>query len=277
MIKSILGGKMKMLVFDLDGTLLDNNRNMFSENIDYLNKLKNDGYIVVVATGRTLLSAYNKLNKIDCVNYIISDTGASIYDVNKKEIVFNKTISKNIVSSILDLYDERFKYIEICSNGLYYKYSLSLEEKSDICKTYKDKNLLLADINEISHMAFSLLNNGYVMEMYNYLIKNYTSFDCIVMQDSFSNSKSIEILPKMVSKYNAINKLANYLNIQNDEIMVFGDGLNDIEMIEKCGIGVAMNNALNEVKEKANYITKKTNEELGVIDFLKEYLNNKNK
>ena len=266
-----------MLVFDLDGTLLDNNRNMFSENIDYLNKLKNDGYIVVVATGRTLLSAYNKLNKIDCVNYIISDTGASIYDVNKKEIVFNKTISKNIVSSILDLYDERFKYIEICSNGLYYKYSLSLEEKSDICKTYKDKNLLLADINEISHMAFSLLNNNYVMEMYNYLIKNYTSFDCIVMQDSFSNSKSIEILPKMVSKYNAINKLANYLNIQNDEIMVFGDGLNDIEMIEKCGIGVAMNNALNEVKEKANYITKKTNEELGVIDFLKEYLNNKNK
>ena len=55
--------------------------------------------------------------------------------------------------------------------------------------------------------------------------------------------------------------------------MAFGDGLNDIEMIEKCGIGVALANALDEVKSKANYITKKTNEELGVIDFLEGYLN----
>ena len=95
------------------------------------------------------------------------------------------------------------------------------------------------------------------------------------MQDSFENSKTIEILPKGVSKYNSINELANNLNITNNEIMAFGDGLNDVEMIEKCGIGVAMDNALDEVKEKANYVTRKNNNQLGVINFLEEYLNNK--
>ena len=262
-----------MLVFDLDGTLLDNDRNMPSENIDYLNNLKNKGYMIVIATGRTISSAYNRLNNTNCVNYIISDTGAKIYNLDRKEIIYNKLISNDIASSILDLYNDNFRYIDICSNGKYYKYSLFLEENSEVVKSYKDKKNLLGNINEIDHIGMSFKNDDYVIEMYNYINANYKDFDCIIMQDSFAGGKWLEILPKGSSKYNAINYLAKYLNISNNEIMAFGDGLNDVEMIEKCGKGVAMANALNEVKEKANYITRKNNEELGVIDFLKEYLN----
>ena len=118
----------------------------------------------------------------------------------------------------------------------------------------------------------SFKNNQYVVKIYNYISSNYKDFDCIIMQDSFADVKWLEILPKGASKYNAINELSRYLNIPNDLIMAFGDGLNDIDMLEKCGVGVAMHNALDEVKEKADYITR-NNEELGVIDFLKEYLN----
>lgn len=274
MIKYILrSDKMKMLVFDLDGTLLDNDRNMPYENICYLNKLKNAGYIIVIATGRTLSSAYNKLNNADCVNYIISDTGAIIFDLDKKEVIFSKSISNNIASNILDLYNDNFRYIDICSNGKYYKYSLFLEENGDIVKTYKDKQKILNDISEIDHISIGFKKNKYVIKMYNYINLNYRDFNCIIMQDSFADVKWLEILPKGASKYNAINELSKYLNIPNDKIMAFGDGLNDIDMLEKCGIGVAMANALDEVKSKANYVTEKTNEELGVIDFLREYLN----
>ena len=262
-----------MLVFDMDGTLLDNNRNMPSENIDYLNRLKNDGYIIVIATGRTISSAYNRLNNINCVNYIISDTGAKIYDLDKKKIIYNRSISNDIASEILDLYNDNFRDIDICSNGKYYKYSLCLEENSDIVKTYKDKKRLLNDINDIDHIGMGFKNDDCTIEMYNYINANYKCFDCIIMQDSFEGGKWLEILPKGSSKYNAINELAKNLNISNNEIMAFGDGLNDVEMIEKCGKGVAMANALDEVKEKADYTTRKNNEELGVIDFLKEYLN----
>ena len=268
---------MKMLAFDMDGTLLDNNRNMPLENINYLNKLKSDGYIIAIATGRTISSAYNRLNNTNCVNYIISDTGAKIFNLDKKEIIYNKSILNDIASNVLDLYNDNFRYIDICSNGKYYKYSLFLEENSSVVTTYRDKKQLLKDIGEIDHIGISFKNNNYVTVMYNYINDNYKDLDCLIMQDSFADGKWLEILPKGSSKYNAINYLAKYLNISNDEIMAFGDGLNDVEMIEKSGIGVAMANALDEVKEKANYVTKKTNEKLGIIDFLEEYLNDEKK
>ena len=60
--------------------------------------------------------------------------------------------------------------------------------------------------------------------------------------------------------------------ISNENIIAFGDGLNDIEMLKKCGVGVAMKNALPEVKEQADCITSETNNQNGVVEFLKEYL-----
>lgn len=268
---------MKMFIFDLDGTLLDNNRNMPLENINYLNKLKNDGYIIVIATGRAKSSALDRLNNIPCVNYIISDTGSKIYDIDNEQYIYNKSIPKDYAIDMLNLYNDSFIYIDICSNGKYYKYSLFLEENNDIVKTYKDKKSLLDDINEIDHIGMSFKNDDYAIEVYNYINANYKDFDCIIMQDSFEGGKWLEILPKGSNKYNAINELAKYLNINNNEIVAFGDGLNDIDMLEKCGTGVAMANALDEVKEKADYVTKKNNEKLGIIDFLEEYLNDKEK
>ena len=262
-----------MLVFDMDGTLLNNDRNMPSENINYLNKLKKEGYIIAIATGRTVTSACYRLNNANCVNYIISDPGAKIYDLDSKKYIYNKYIPSNIASDLLNLYNDNFRYIDICSDGIYKKFSLFLEENNKVVKTYKNKQELLNEIDKIDHIGMSFKDDKYVIEIYDYINKNFKDLDCIIMQDSFADDKWLEILPKGASKYNSINELANYLNISNGEIMAFGDGLNDIEMIEKCGIGVALANALDEVKSKANYITKKTNEELGVIDFLEEYLN----
>lgn len=65
---------MKMFVFNLDRTLLDENRNMPLENINYLNKLKRSDYMIVIATYRTLLSTCDRLNNIKFIDYIISDT-----------------------------------------------------------------------------------------------------------------------------------------------------------------------------------------------------------
>ena len=262
-----------MLVFDLDGTLLDNNGNMPIENINYLYKLKNEGYIIVIATGRTILSVFNKLNNVPCINYIISDTGAKIYDVLNKKVMYSHSIPYNITVNILDLYNDDFKYIDICSNEKYYKYSLFINENNEVVKTYKSKNDLLKEINEVSHIGLNFKNSEHAIKLYNYIISNYKSIDCLIMQDSFNDNKWLELLPKGASKYTAISKLAKYLKIPNDNIMAFGDSLNDIEMLENVGIGVAMENALNEVKEKANYTTSKSNTKLGVIDFLKEYLN----
>lgn len=96
--------------------------------------------------------------------------------------------------------------------------------------------------------------------------------DPIIMQDSFADRKWIEILPKGCSKSNGIKQLMELLNISNDEAMSFGDGLNDIDMLEKCGFGVALKNGLPEVKRVADAVTSYDNNNDGVIKYLMENL-----
>lgn len=110
----------------------------------------------------------------------------------------------------------------------------------------------------------------WLFELYNKLIKEFEELDIIIMQDSSSNRKRMDIMPKGCLKHNAIKKLAEYLKINNDDIICFGDGLNDIEMLEKCGYGVALKNALPEAKKVAKDITKFDNNHNGVINYLKE-------
>lgn len=264
---------LNLIVFDMDGTLLDSNYNMPSENINYLKKLKDKGYVTAIATGRTILSAYDRLNNIPCVNYIIPDNGSKIYDVDKGVFIHNLLISKSIVSSIIDLFDETFKYIEICSNGKGYRYSKTTDKTGEFIKNYNDKQKLIDDIDEVDHIEISFINNECTFKMYEYMSSKYKDLDILILQDSFSNQKWIGILPIGAGKFKAIKKLADYLNVPIEKVMAFGDGLNDVEMIEKCGVGVALSNALKEVKDHADYITNKSNKDLGVIDFLKEYLN----
>lgn len=99
----------------------------------------------------------------------------------------------------------------------------------------------------------------------------FEELEFLIMQDSFSNDKWFDILIKGNSKYDSILKISKIENIQNDNIICFGDGLNDIDMLKKTGVGVAMSNALEEVKNASNFVTL-SNDEDGVIEFLKEYL-----
>jgi len=108
---------------------------------------------------------------------------------------------------------------------------------------------------------------------YNKLKEDIPELDINIMQDSFADRKWIETIKKGCTKYKAISELADYLNINNDEIIAFGDGLNDIDMLKKCGTGVALSNALPVVKENANFVTIYNHNHDGVIEFLREYLN----
>ena len=87
-------------------------------------------------------------------------------------------------------------------------------------------------------------------ELYNKLQEeDISELDINIMQDSFDDRKWIQIIKKCCTKYKAIAALANYLNINNDEIIAFGDGLNDIDMLKNCGTGVALSNALPMLKK----------------------------
>lgn len=270
-IKKEVKAVIKMIVVDLDGTLLNSERKVSNLTKNYLRKLKDKGYIITIATGRIYASVLKATDGAEFASYIISDTGSCVYDRDKSSVVFSNYIDSEMVSKLFDYYSDDCCYIDVCDKNTIYKYSDEVEN-SNIVKTIKDKDYIIENCKDISHMSISMKSNESVINLYNSLVKEFKELEVMIMQDSFSERKWIEIVPKGISKYNRIRDLANYLNINNDEIMAFGDGLNDIDMLKNCGYSVALSNALPEVVEVAGDVTTFDNNNDGVINYLKGYL-----
>lgn len=261
-----------MLIFDLDGTLLDENKMVSINTMEYLKRMRKKGHKIVIATGRVKNSALDVTRGGEFVDAFICDTGALIYDNQENRELFVRHLSRDFAEYILNLYDKnKMNYIDICDHDYIYKLT-DVPEDYPIIINSNNKKEILDKVGDIIHVGISFYDNKYALETYEKLKNEYKDLHVLLMQDSFSPRKWIEIMPKDCNKPHAIKWLANHYNIKRDDIIAFGDGLNDIEMLSTCGIGVAMANALDEVKNVANMITEKSNIEDGVVDFLEKYL-----
>ena len=264
----------KIIVLDLDGTILNSDRKISNITKKYLKELKNKGYIIVIVTGRIYASALKATEGAEFANYVISDTGACVYDRSSSKPIFSSFIDRSVATKMFDYFNDNCRYIDFCDKNTIYKYS-NEAEYSDIVETSKDKKYILDNCNNISHITISMSKNELVVSVYEDIKKRFNDLEVIIMQDSFADRKWIEITAKSVSKYESIRKLVNYLNYKNEDVIAFGDGLNDMEMLEKCGYGVALVNALSEVKDKAKDVTKFDHNHDGVVNYLKEHLYDK--
>ena len=101
------------------------------------------------------------------------------------------------------------------------------------------------------------------------LTERFQNISCFIMQDSTDTKKWLVLTPKEINKRKTLQKLGKDLKIDLEEMIFFGDGTNDIEVIKAVGCGVAMGNALEEVKQEADYITESNNED-GIASFLEQ-------
>lgn len=255
----------KLIAVDLDGTLLKSDGKASKNTMAYLDKLKKDGHIITIATGRMLSSALNVTEGAYFANYVICDGGSLIYNPNTKKFIYKDIIPKNLINDVCMLYD-KYSYLTLCtSNNIYKVYN---EENTFI----DDVNNILLNCDDIFHIVVNMKNIEDIEMVLNILKDKIPDLEFLIMQDSFSSNKWFDIFIKGNSKYNSILKVANIENISKDNIICFGDGLNDIDMIKRANVGVAMGNALDEVKEVADFITD-TNDQDGIILFLEKFIN----
>ena len=110
------------------------------------------------------------------------------------------------------------------------------------------------------------------IEIYQKMLqKIYPNFNCFIMQASDNSKKWLVLNPKNMTKAVALETLGKELGIKAEEMIFFGDGPNDIEVMKLVGCSVAMENALPEVKKWAKQITLSNNKD-GIIEFLKQFL-----
>lgn len=261
--------KYKLIAMDFDGTLLTTDKKITEKNKNTILKYKNMGYIIVGVTARTL-SSVKSVSDINMFNYLILNNGSYLYDVKNNQGDYKGIISPADYYNITEELKDLSMRIDYCSAYSYYYYKDNFGDNRSFIKNIDN----LEEIKEeIVRMNVHMLYQDKMDYCLNVINNNYKNLNCFIMQDSDGTQKWLVINPKDINKGLALKELGEKLNINIDEMIFFGDGPNDLEVLELVGCSVAMENALPEVKEKAKFITLSNNED-GIAVFLEKISNN---
>lgn len=272
--------KYKLICIDLDGTLLNDNKEVSIENIKIIQEAIKKGVVICITTGRILkfVDKYNDILNISTP--VIASNGSIIY-YNNEEFEINsltleeileikKIASKYNVDVYLNTDDSVICEKKIPSD---YSYKVLNEKVIDKYKVKVIENYPFEKLfsNGKSNVVKAICINKNDLEEIRKVRKELE--ESVKFQVSSAEYEYCEINPKGVSKGGAVEKLAKKLNIEMDEVICIGDGGNDLEMLKKAGFSVAMKNGMISVKEIADYITESNNDN-GVGKVIKDLVLN---
>jgi Cof subfamily protein (haloacid dehalogenase superfamily) len=242
----------KMIVTDLDGTLLRSDKTISNYTIDILRKLREEGVKIVFATARSMAYLTDYLSQIEIDGLCFSNGSAVMENgIEIKRCTFEKEDQQAIISR---LKNDKTVYRISAKNAVHSYYNGLSVNDSDVYYDFPhDGSELFSSISFRSSKPESVLDFLNTLSGIHYY--------------RVTGEELTDILPKSASKWNAIRFLSEKWHIHTSEIVCFGDDFNDIEMLENCGIGVAVSNALDEVKTVSNYICD-SNDEDGVAKWI---------
>lgn len=267
----------KILAFDMDGTLLNSEKMVSRGTCVELERLYNEGIHIVLSSGRLHRSIEAYANILPFKTSIVATNGSVVTDYEGRR-VYEKPIDTEAFIKVIDiLTDNKMNFHFYGVNEFYrLKGTTSLNTYSRVPKNIKD-NIEIVEYNNIEEIKDSCNDKSYfkvllVEENKNRLEEirlELKKISGVKISSSWANN--IEIVPEGVNKAKSLKYLCKNLGLDIENLMSFGDNNNDIEMIEESKVGVAMSNATNELKQKANFITDYDNDHDGIMKFLKQY------
>lgn len=255
----------KAVFFDIDGTLVSFNTHKVPESTMKAFKLLHEkGIKIFVATGRhpSIMSLGNNLDQLKFDGYI---TLNGQYCFNDKEIIYKNSISPEDIKILIEFLKDcphPCGFVE-GEGGMY------INHINDNVKTVLDAvNLPMLPIKDISRAlkneVFQL--NPYVSPEEEHIFMNILK-NC---EATRWNPLFLDVIPAGGGKHVAVEKVREYYGFSKEETMAFGDGGNDITMLSNVGIGIAMGNANEDVKEIADYVTDTVDND-GIFKALKHF------
>lgn len=251
--------KKSVVFFDIDGTLLDHDKQLPETTKEAVHQLKADGHIVAIATGRAPFMYANLREELGIDTYI-SYNGSFV--VVEGEVVFTRPLD---IPSL-----ERLTAVGVERN-----HPVVYMDDQDMFANVTDHDYIKESIStlKLNHLPGFDPNYYQERDIYQSLLfctegeegfyeNQYPEFDFIRW-----HPLSVDILPKGGSKAYGIRQVLNKLQIADEAVYAFGDGLNDIEMLETITNSVAMGNAAAQVKSAAKYVTTSVDED-GILNGL---------
>lgn len=273
-------GKIKILAFDMDDTLLDGHGKLSDGNKAAIMRAMEKGYHVVIATGRVLAALPKDVLAVEGVQYAVTSNGARITDLHTGKILFENLITPEAVDAVKPYLHDEDVMLEIFFDDAVYADRKDLTHLADFGRTSeKSQHYVLTTRQPVDDLLGLLEENKDRMENLNLIMADdekrlrwLSEIKKIPGVTACSSTPdNIEIGGLNTSKADALIELAAYLGLDKDSIMAFGDSSNDEQMVVRSGIGVAMGNSVPELLDVADYIAP-TNEDDGVAYTLEHLL-----
>ncbi len=279
MIKADSHRKFRLVAMDLDGTLYTDEKKITDETVKALEEVTAKGVKIVAATGRLFRDIPGEVKNLPGFSYGIACNGAAVLD-HQGKVIYSDMISFDDYSGIaravreegmlLDVFTLDRIYRDISDRAKVDKLDILGSMKRFMLGSREDIDDLYAFLEEkqlpLCKLTVNFPKGDVQRERLKEILKDFPEYTSVT--GGYGNR---ELTKKTTTKGVALLRLAEKLGIPVEETMAMGDSGNDLDMIKKAGLGVAMGNAEPDILEVADYVTK-TNEEDGVAFALREWI-----
>lgn len=263
----------KMIVLDMDDTLLTSNNEVSEKTAEYLKSIQEEGYHVVLASGRPtegMLPAARELDLSHHESYIITYNGSKTINMMDEKEEVSQDISKEAFDEIVDYCRDKGFFVLTYKDG----YIIYDDEHEYMNIESELTGLPMKEVEDIKEFIQDGVPKAMGVDYEENITKARKELDGSFNDDvGATTSKPIflEFMAKGVSKGNAVKALCDKLDISLEEVIAFGDSLNDSTLFEVAGHAVAMGNASDELKDMADEVTL-DNDSDGIVHALKKLL-----
>ncbi len=271
--------RIKMIGLDLDGTLLNEKKQITPRTEDVLKRAIAQGVVVLTATGRPWMGVPEELQQFPGMRYALTSNGARILDIQEGRVIEEHLLSVPSAKKALEICGKYDTLQEIYFDGQGYA---PREKMAHVERYHKNPNMweymrkTRIPVEDIFEMV-DRENRGLdkVQALFADMGEREKAWAELSKEDDLelvgSLKYNIEVNARRVNKGTGLVNLGRLLGIRREEIMAFGDGDNDTVMLREVGFGVAMGNAEEQVKRAADYITL-TNDEEGVAEAIEKFV-----
>ena len=292
MLNKTMNNNIKLVASDLDGTIIDKKNNISDKNFKAIEKLHENNIPFTICTGKSYAVSKKVCEKFNA-DFGIFGNGTQIIDFRNNKELYKKTLLKD------DL-------IFICTFAKRHKYHIHLYTENDIVSEkleYMDlRNYKLKEQNSNTSLNFIIVEN-----IFDYIMQNNLDVFSLVVSSTSHNLQKfkqllsinnnimctfinkrgkfkdiiinkdyeyLNISPNNINKYEALSFLKSYLKIDKENIMAIGDNINDYEMVKHSGIGVAVSDSYDDLKNVAKYVTKTSVTDGAFAEAINKYIGN---
>ena len=263
----------KMAALDIDGTIAVGGV-ISHKTRKVIKQLEADGVHVCLCTGRNVANTSFIVDDLGLSTPYVCCDGMLMAEPKTDKLLYANLLEKDVFLKCLDIVRAEDFYIEIVTDGKYYKHALTEAAKA---YDYALKGLAPGSVEHIDCLKRIYTTNEALCQI---IIGGKPELHAAVRDSLLDVHDSVEIKDtlwpgygfinsKDINKFRGVQRLCEYYGISTDEVVAIGDELNDLEMLEGCGMGVAMGNAQDRVRQSADFVTESVENDGAALALLK--------